>query len=131
MDPCFLCNPRREEESVLTALRIPRCKHLHCHKLHESFLSFRHAYPPSRVFRKERGGRGAKEKEKPIGRSTVNEKKRGRAAATAEKDEEEDSLFALSMTELIETTRSGTRFSIFKGASSRAFLGYFCRRWRR
>lgn len=25
MDPCFLRNPRRE--SVLTALRVPRCKH--------------------------------------------------------------------------------------------------------
>lgn len=34
------------------------------------------------------------------------------------------------MTELIETTRSGTRFSIFKGASSGAFLRYFCRRRR-
>lgn len=34
------------------------------------------------------------------------------------------------MTELIETTRSGTRFSIFKDASSGAFLRYFCRRRR-
>lgn len=46
----------------------------------------------------------------------------------SQKEEAKESLFTLPMTELIETTRNGTRFSIFKDTSSGAFPRYFCRR---
>jgi len=80
-----------------------------------NFFLIRHPLP----FLPNTGKRRGREKERgiSIGRGAMGKKRREEHRLQA--------LFAPSMTELIETTRSGTRFPIFKGASSGAFLRYF------
>lgn len=109
--------------SALTTLRVPRCNDANI----DIVTSYTNLFPffarlllPSSLKKKKRKeGKRSRKRERETHRSKYNQKEEAR-----------ESLFTLPMTELIETTRSGTRFSIFKGASSGAFLRYFCRRRR-
>lgn len=105
--------------STLTTLRVPRCNDANI-DIVTSYknLLFRLS---STLFVSEEKER--KEKLRKRERETHQSKH-------SEKEEAKESLFTQPMTELIETMRSGTSFSIFKDASSGAFLRYFCRRRR-